>query len=183
MLAATPRIGSHLPLTGSDERGYVCNPAWLSLAHVNFNAPSSILTYSPLANPWDASVKVQIPVLGVYVAVDIVCEVAGDNPCKFPTVIVKSPVPGVYAAAETGWYTKVDTPTLTVNLVKVVDATATLIRLCTGSVVRGYVCSVAWLSLAQVNVNELVAIPTVSTPCLRLCLPETVNVSKPVDGV
>ena len=57
-----------------------------------------------------------------------------------------------------------DFPTLIVNVVSVVAATATFASLWIGSVYLGYVCSVAWLSLSQVNVNEFVAIPTVLLP-------------------
>ena len=84
-------IATHLPLIGSEGRGYVWTDALLSIAHLNPIERSLILIKSPITNGWPAIVITILPVLGVYATLSAVCSVAA---CKlwFPTVNTNSPV-------------------------------------------------------------------------------------------
>ena len=70
--------------------------------------------------------------------------------------------------------------TCTVIVVEVVESIGIAV-LHTGSPVRGYVWSVAWLSSAQVNVNELVAI-LIRSPTIWVWLPMVISI-KPLVGL
>ena len=77
--------------------------------------------------------------------------------CPAPTFITKSPVAGLYVDVDIERSSIVDTPTLT-SKVLVVAEIIPMFVLYTGSVLRGYACIVAKLSLAHLNDNAPSAI-------------------------
>ena len=102
----------------------------------------SNLTYSPATKPWFAMVGSSTPVLGLYVAVEIVWADSLMYECPAPTFITNSPVAGLYVDVDIERSSIVETPTLSSKVFVVADMIPRLV-LYAGSVGLGYACSVA----------------------------------------
>ena len=126
--AVTALILSDLPDAWSlPARGYAWAVSLPSIVHLNDTAPFSIKTPSPIARLWDPIVSVKSPLAGSYVAP------VGVNDWLAPAA-----------------------PTRTLNVSAVASETVNHWS-SAGSPNLGYLCSVALLSIAHVNVRESVA--------------------------
>ena len=128
VVAVTAVILSDLPDAWSlPARGYDCAVSLPSIVHLNDTAPFSIRTPFPFLRPWAPIVRVKSPLAGSYVAFD-----------------------GVKVWLEPA------SPTETLNVSAVTSETDNH-SASAGSPSLGYLCSVALLSIAHVNVRESVA--------------------------